>query len=101
VKRERLGVPAAGVETPIRKYRLCACVSCVPVLPLWFEARVSAPALPGSAPRLNVLLKPQPFHEPGRLVALYHVAPGFGTVLRSQEKPTEFEPFRCHADDCG
>ena len=28
----------------------------------------------------GVLLKPLPFHEPDRLVALYHLAPGFGAT---------------------
>ena len=38
----------------------------------------------------GVLLKPLPFHEPDRLVALYHVAPGFGTNKLPQSAATYF-----------
>ena len=38
----------------------------------------------------GVLLKPLPFHEPDRLVALYHLAPGFGTNELPQSAATYF-----------
>jgi putative ABC transport system permease protein len=38
----------------------------------------------------GVLLKPLPFHEPDRLVALYHLAPGFGTPKLPQSAATYF-----------
>jgi predicted permease len=38
----------------------------------------------------GVLLKPLPFYEPDRLVALYHVAPGFGTNELPQSPATYF-----------
>src|SRR4030095_6355823 len=44
----------------------------------------------------GVLLKPLPFHEPDRLVALYHMAPGFGTNELPQSPATYFT-YRDHA----
>ena len=38
----------------------------------------------------GVLLKPLPFHEPDRLVTLYHLAPGFGTQALPQSLATYF-----------
>ena len=38
----------------------------------------------------GVLLKPLPFHAPNRLVALYHLAPGFGTRTLPQSPATYF-----------
>src|SRR5688572_22686080 len=38
----------------------------------------------------GVLLKPLPFHEPDRLVALYQLAPGFGTNELPQSAATYF-----------
>jgi putative ABC transport system permease protein len=38
----------------------------------------------------GVLLKPLPFYEPDRLVALYHLAPGFGTRTLPQSPATYF-----------
>jgi predicted permease len=43
----------------------------------------------------GVLLKPLPFHEPDRLVALYHLAPGFGTNELPQSAATYFT-YRDH-----
>ena len=43
----------------------------------------------------GVLLKPLPFQEPDRLVALYHLAPGFGTNELPQSAATYFT-YRDH-----
>jgi putative ABC transport system permease protein len=51
----------------------------------------------------GVLLKPLPFHEPDRLVALYHLAPGFGTNELPQSAATYYT-YRDHTrvfDDIG
>jgi putative ABC transport system permease protein len=44
----------------------------------------------------GVLLKPLPFDEPDRLVALYHLAPGFNTPKLPQSDATYFT-YRDHA----
>src|SRR5262249_25443585 len=44
----------------------------------------------------GVLLKPLPFDEPDRLVALYHRAPGFNTARLPQSDATYFT-YRDHA----
>src|ERR1700687_6128790 len=46
----------------------------------------------------GVLLKPLSFHEPDRLVALYHVAPGFGaTVTHLPQSPATYFTYRDNA----
>ena len=44
----------------------------------------------------GVLLKPLPFHEPDRLVALYHLAPGFGaTAMPAESRHLLHLPRQC------
>ena len=45
----------------------------------------------------GVLLKPLPFHEPDRLVALYHLAPGFGGARKWPQSPATYFTYRDNA----
>jgi hypothetical protein len=45
----------------------------------------------------GVLLKPLPFHEPGRLVALYHLAPAFGGARKVPQSPATYFTYRDNA----
>lgn len=45
----------------------------------------------------SVLLKPLPFHEPDRLVALYHLAPGFGGARKGPQSPATYFTYRDNA----
>src|SRR3954464_3760509 len=45
----------------------------------------------------GVLLKPLPFHEPDRLVALYHLAPGFGGARKLPHSPATYFTYRDNA----
>jgi putative ABC transport system permease protein len=42
----------------------------------------------------GVLLKPLPFHDPDRLVALYHLAPGFGPGPNGPQSPATYFTYR-------
>jgi len=44
----------------------------------------------------GVLLKPLPFHEPERLVALYQLAPGFGGTRKLPQSPATYFTYRDH-----
>jgi putative ABC transport system permease protein len=45
----------------------------------------------------GVLLKPLPFHAPNRLVALYHLAPGFGGARNLPQSPATYFTYRDNA----
>ena len=45
----------------------------------------------------GVLLKPLPFHEPDRLVVLYHLAPGFGGASKWPQSPATYFTYRDNA----
>jgi putative ABC transport system permease protein len=45
----------------------------------------------------GVMLKPLPFHEPARLVALYHLAPGFGGARKVPQSPATYFTYRDNA----
>jgi hypothetical protein len=44
----------------------------------------------------GVLLKPLPFHEPDRLVALYHLAPGFSAARNGPQSAATYFTYRDH-----
>src|SRR5438874_3895444 len=45
----------------------------------------------------GVLLKPLPFNEPDRLVALYHLAPGFGGTRKLPQSAATYFTYRDNA----
>jgi putative ABC transport system permease protein len=45
----------------------------------------------------GVLLKPLPFHQPDRLVVLYHLAPGFGGAQKWPQSPATYFTYRDNA----